>query len=73
MSIKNKTKQRDSVAILGMSATAPVLYDCGDGVFELDVCGETYSFKAKDTNEAVVMACNGDYRNKRKESICPQK
>lgn len=63
MVIQNKSKNRKSVALLGLSATAPELFECGNGVYELDIRGKTYRFKAKDTMDALEKCDNGEYRN----------
>lgn len=59
---KELKKNRQSVALLGFGAKAPELFECGNGVYELDVNGKTYRFKAKDTADALEKCYDGEYK-----------
>jgi len=54
--------KRQSVAILGMGANAPELYECGNGIYELEARGNTYRFKASDINDALNKVYSGEYK-----------
>lgn len=54
--------KRQSVAILGMGANAPELYECGNGIYELEARGNTYRFKASGINEALDKVYSGAYK-----------
>lgn len=62
MANNNKPTKRESVALLGLSATAPELFYCGDNSYELEAYGKTYKFKAKDTMDALEKIDRGEYK-----------
>ena len=62
MVVNTKSKNRESVALLGFGASAPEVFKCGDGVYELDAYGKTYRFEAKDTMDALEKIDRGEHR-----------
>ena len=63
MTTNNKSTKRESVALLGLGANAPELFECGGGVYELDTHGKTYRFKAESTEGALDKVYSGEYKN----------
>ena len=62
MVVNTKSKNRESVALLGFGASAPELFYCGKGVYELDTHGLTYRFKAESTSNALDKVYNGEHK-----------
>lgn len=63
MVVNNKTENRESVAFLGISPSSPTLYRCSAGVYEIDLHGSTYRFKAKDNIDALDKVYHGEYKD----------